>query len=116
MSKSNGIFTLPGGNEEQSIANLYRWLNDVATQLGLNHSLAISFNGNRVPGVYHHLSKIEEQRFRNHLGSICDQWHLECIQGNISAGFVVEISGVAGTAKGMLSVVSLGLGPFICLQ
>ena len=116
MSKSNGIFMLPGGNEEQSIINLYQWLDSVATQLSLSHSFAIEFNGNRIPGVYHHLSKTEEQRFRHHLGSICNQWHLECIQNNISAGFMVEISGGCGTAKGMLSIVSLGLGLFICLR
>ena len=116
MSKLNGIFALPGGNEEQSVANLYRWLDNVATQLGLNHSFATAFNGNRIPGVYHHLSKVEEQRFRMFLGSICNQWHLECMQGDISAGFVVEISVGTGTAKGMFSAASLGLGPFICLQ
>ena len=33
----------------------------------------------------------------------------------MSAGFVVEISGGSGTVKGTLSVVSVGLGPFMCL-
>ena len=69
----------------------------------MNHSFAIAFNGNRIPGVYHHLLKTKEQRFRHHLGSICNQWHLECIQSNISAGFMVEISGGCGTAKGMVT-------------
>lgn len=67
-------------------------------------------------GMCHHLSRTEEQRFHHHLGNVCDQWHGECLRNNTSAGFVVEISGGSGTEKGMLSVVSLGLGPFMCLQ
>ena len=108
---------LPGANEEQSIANLYRWLNNIATQLGLGHSFAVAFNGNRIPGVYHHLSKTEEQRFRHEIGYRCQEWHAECIANNQSAGFVVELSGGGGgAAKGMLSVVSMGLEPFMCLH
>ena len=114
-SKSNGIFVLPGANEEQSVFNLYGWLDTVATQLGLGHSFAVAFNGNRIPGVYHHLSVTEEQKFRHHLSFICHQWHGECYVNNESAGFIVEISGGVGMAKGMLSVVSLGVGPFMCL-
>ena len=104
---------LPGSNEERSVANLYKWLDDVAMSIGLGHSLAVAFNNNRVPGVFHHLSKNEEEKFRHHLGNICEQLYAECIAGNMSAGFVVEIS--SGTAKGTLSVVSVGLGPFMRL-
>ena len=115
-NKSNGVFVLPGANEEQSIINLYKWLDDVAMQLGLQHSLAVAFNGNRIPGLYHHLSVVEEQQFRSRIGFLCQQWHGDCIQHNASAGYVVELSGSTGTAKGMLSVVSVGLGPFMCLR
>ena len=107
---------LPGANEEQSVTNLYQWLDDVATQLGLTHSFATSFNGNRIPGVYHHLSRTEEQNFRHRLSNLCDHWHADCVGSNASAGFMVEISGGSGTEKGMLSVVSVGLGPFMCLR
>ena len=105
-----GIFVLPGANEEQSVMNLFQWLDNVVAQLGLGHSFAIAFNGNQIPGVYHHLSITEQQ---HHLSNI---WHGECLTNNASAGFMVEISGRIGTAKGMLSVVSLGLEPFMCLQ
>ena len=27
--------------------------------IGLGHSLAVAFNNNRIPGVFHHLSKTE---------------------------------------------------------
>ena len=110
------VFVLPGANEEQSVMNLFQWLDNVAAQLGLGHSFAIAFNGNRIPGVYHHLSITEEQKFRHHLSNICYQWHGECLANNTSAGFMVEVSGGIRTAKGMLSVVSVGLGPFMCLQ
>ena len=103
---------LPGPNEERSVANPYKWLHDVAMSIGLGHSLAVAFH---IPGVFHHLYKNEEQKLRHHLGKICEQWHAECIAGNMSAGFVVEINGGSGTAKGTLSVVSVGLGPFMCL-
>ena len=72
---------LPGSNEERSVANLYKWLDDVAMSIGLGHSLAVAFNNNRVPGVFHHLSKNEEEKFRHHLGNICEQY-AECIAGN----------------------------------
>ena len=89
---------------------------DVAISLGLGHSCAVAYNDVRIPGVFHHLSKKEEQDFRKCLGSKCAQWHAECIANNTSAGFMVEISGGSGTAKGMLSVVSVGMGPFMCLR
>ena len=31
-------FVLPGANKEQSVSNLYQWLDDVAMQPGLTHS------------------------------------------------------------------------------
>ena len=52
--------------------------------------------------------------FRRQLDHVCHQWHIECIQSNASAGFVVEVSGGDGTGKGTLSVVAVGLGPFLC--
>ena len=57
------------------------------------HSLAVAFNGMRIPGVFHHLSKVDEQKFRQHLGHICHQWHIDCLQNDESAGFLVEIRG-----------------------
>ena len=60
--------------------------------------------------MFHHLSRSEEQRFQNHLGDICQQWQAECVANNESAGFIVEVSGGGGAAKGLLSIVSLGLG------
>ena len=69
----------------------------------------------RIPGVFHHLSKVDEQKFRQDLGHICHQWHIDCLQNDESAGFLVEISGGPGTAKGSLSALSVGLGPFMCL-
>ena len=46
ISVPNGIFVLPGGNAEQSVQNLYKWLDDMATVLGLGHSFTVAFNGN----------------------------------------------------------------------
>ena len=68
---------LPGASAEQSVNNLYRWLDDVAIQLSLGHSFAVAFNGTRIPGVYYHLSRTEEQNLRQHMGHICHQWHID---------------------------------------
>ena len=105
---------LPGPTPEQSVDNLYRWLDTLAITLGLRHSLAAASNAHRIPGVFDHLSRSKEQMFRRQLDHICHQWHIECIQNNASAGFVVEVSGGDGTGKGILSVVAVGLGPFLC--
>ena len=92
-NKSNAIFVLPGTTEEESVSNLYRWLDTLATIIGLGHTLASASNGHRIPGVFHHLSRAEEQRFRERIDDICRQWHLQCLQGGVSAGFVVEVGG-----------------------
>ena len=47
---------------------------------------------------------------------LCQHWHEDCIGNNASAGYMVELSGGTGTAKGMLSVVSMAVGPFMCLR
>ena len=96
---------LPGPTPEQSVNNLYRWLDTLATTLGLRHSLAAASNAHRIPGVFDHLSRSEEQMFRRQLDHVCN---------NASAGFVVEVSGGGGTGKETLSVVAVGLGPFLC--
>ena len=81
---------LPGTTKEESVSNLYQWLDTLATTVGLGHTLASASNGHRIPGVFHHLSRAEEQRFRERIDDICRQWHL---QGGVSAGFIVEVSG-----------------------
>ena len=89
-------------------------LDSLANILGLGHSLPMASNGNRIPGVFDQLSKIEEQSFRQQIDCICRQWHIECLQSNTSAGFVVEGSEGNLTSSGSLSVVAVGLEPFLC--
>ena len=91
---------LPGATPEQSVNNLYQWLDTLATTLSLRHSLATASNAHRIPGVFDHLSRSEEQMFRRQIDHICRQWHIECLQRNTSAGFVDEVSGGDGTGKG----------------
>ena len=100
--------------EEQSVNNLYQWLDTVANTLGLTHSLAMASNGNRIPGVFQHLNLKEANNFRRQIDRICHQWHIECLQNDNSAGFVVEVSGGSGSGKAGLTVLAVGLGPFLC--
>lgn len=54
-----------GATTEQSVSNLYAWLDNMSTGLGLAHSIAVASSNNRIPGVFDHVSKAEEQRFLN---------------------------------------------------
>ena len=72
---------------EQSVDNLYQWLDNLASLLGLAHSIAVTSSNNRIPGVFH-LSKLEEQSFWSAINKVCHQWHIKCAQNNYSATFV----------------------------
>ena len=84
------------------------------TQWDLAHSLAVASNGNRIPGVFQHLSQMKVNKFRQRIDCICRQWHIECLQNDVSAGFVVEVMGGNLSGKGALTVAAVGLGPFLC--
>ena len=105
---------MTGATEEQSVYNLYQWLDTVANTLDLAHSLAVASNGNRIPGVFQHLSQMKVNKFRQRIDCICRQWHIECLQNDVSAGFVVEVMGGNLSGKGALTVAAVGLGPFLC--
>ena len=105
---------MTGATAEQSVNNLYQWLDTLANTLGLGHSLAMASNGHRILGVFEHLSKPEEQKFKQQIDGICHQWHIECLQNDTSAGFVVEVSGGSVSGKGGLSVLAARLGAFLC--
>ena len=105
---------MTGATAEQSVNNLYQWLDTLANALGLEHSLAMASNGHRIPGVFEHLSLKEEKNFRRQIDRICHQWHIECLQNDASAGFVVEVTGGNSSGKGALTVLAVGLGPFLC--
>ena len=57
-------FMLPGATPEQSVSNLYAWLGNVMIGLGYSSSLAIAPNGQRIPGMFHHMAKEECANFR----------------------------------------------------
>ena len=63
--------------------------------IGCSSALAMAPNGQRLPGVHHH---IYEQRrvlqFQGHLDTITRVWHIECQTNNLSVGFMVEMTGV----------------------
>ena len=84
-------FMLPGATPEQSVSNLYAWLDNVMIGLGYSSSLAKAPNGQRIPGMFHHMAKEECANFRGHLGNITRHWHIECLTNNLSAGFIVEL-------------------------
>ena len=101
-----------GATPEQSVDNLYRWLDIIVTTLGFGSTMATCANGKRIPGVYHHMSKEELVTFRGHLETITRQWHIECLINNFSAGFMLEVTG--GTCgKGSLLTSAINIGPFI---
>ena len=77
---------LPDATPEQSVSNLYTWLDNVMIGLGFSSSLAMAPNGQRIPGVFHHLGKEEWSTFRGHLGNLTRHWHLDCLTNNLSAG------------------------------
>ena len=76
-----------------------QWLDTLSDTLGQGHSLAMAANDHRIPDVFDHLSKTKEQNFRWQIDHIGHQWHIECLQSNISAGFVVKVSGGSLTGK-----------------
>lgn len=53
------MFVLPGATPEQSVNNLYLWLDNLMIGLGCTTSLAMASNGQRIPGVFHKMSKEE---------------------------------------------------------
>ena len=106
-------FMLPGATTEQLVSNLYAWFDTVMKGLGYSSLLAKAANGQQVLGVFHHMSKEEFANFRGHLGTLTQQWHIDYVTRNLSAGFMVEITG--GTCgKGALLESSISLGLFIC--
>ena len=107
------MFMLPGAPKDQSVNNLYEWLDAIMMAMGYTGSLAHSSSGHRIPGVYHHLSKEEFVTFKNNLDRITREWHFECLSHNLSAGYMVELYG--GTCgKGSLLASAVTMGPFIC--
>lgn len=105
---------LPGATEQQSMQNLYEWLDAIMMRsLGNSACFAHSSSGARIPGVYHHLSKEEFMAFKNNLDQITKDWHVQCLSANISAGYMVELFG--GTCgRGSLLASAISIGPFIC--
>ena len=104
---------MTGTTAEQSVDNLYRWLDTLANALDLSHSFARASNLRRIHGVFHHLSTKEMAKFKEHIAHICQQWHFECLQNGYSTGFTVEVSGGDGSGKGGLLASAVPLGPFI---
>ena len=85
-------FMLPGATPEKSVSNLSAWLDNVMIGLGYSSSLAMAPNGQRIPGVFHHLGKEECSNFRGHLGNLTRHWHIDCLTNNLSAGYMVELA------------------------
>ena len=104
---------LPGATAEQSVNNLYTWLDTIMVSLGLGGSFTYSSSHQRIPGIYHHLSKQELVTFKNTLDRVIRQWQIECLTNNISAGYMVEIFGAA-CGKGSMLASAVSIGPFIC--
>lgn len=82
---TNIMFMLPGANPEQSVDNLYRWFDTIMTGMGYSSSLVMTACGQRIPGVFHHLSKEEFVAFRGHLHHLTRTWNTECVTRNLSA-------------------------------
>ena len=63
--------------------------------MGMEYSttLAMIPNHQRLPGVYHNMSKEEYDNFRGHLESITRAWHIDCLNNSLSAGFMVGMTG-----------------------
>ena len=71
---------LPGATPEESVTNLYIWLDSVMTGMGYALALAVSLNGQQIQGVYHHRSKEEFYNFRGRFNT----WHVDCLNNNLS--------------------------------
>lgn len=111
-NKFNGMFMLPGGTPEQSMNNLYLWLDNIMIGMGYASALAMASNGQRIPGVFHRMSKEDFFNFRGNLDTITRAWHIECLTNGLSAGYMLEVIG--GTCgKGSLMASAITLGPFI---
>ena len=107
------MFILPGATPEQSVNNVYQWLDSIMIAMGYSSVLAMSPSGQRIPGMYHHMSKEEYTNFRGQLDTITRAWHIDCLNNNLSAGFMVEVTG-GMCGKGSLLMSAINIGPFIC--
>lgn len=103
---------LPGATPQDSVENLYNWLDTVIVTAGFSHTQAMSSTGGRVKGAFHHLSREELNKINEILDIRTRQWQVECIQNRLSAGMKVEISGGSGSGRGLLTMSVVGLGPF----
>ena len=91
--------------------NVFKWLDAIVNGLGYTSTLAMAPNGRRIPGVYHHMTKEQYTKFRGRLEVITRQWHFECLGSNLSAGFMIELTG-ATCGTGSLLSSAINIGPF----
>ena len=58
------------------------------------------------------MTKEQYTKFRGRLEVITRQWHFECLGSNLSAGFMIELTG-ATCGTGSLLSSAINIGPFI---
>ena len=80
----NLMLFLPGATNEQSVANLFNWLDAVVSGLGYTSAMVASPNGRRMPGLYHRMTRGEMANFKGCLETLTSQWHTECLNNHYS--------------------------------
>ena len=97
-----------GANPAASIANLRRWLDDLARGcVGCGSPLARDLAGNRMEGCYHVMKPAEHQLFLSAISTHI-QWTLECHQNNLNAGTLISIE---PGGRGSLQMLQMKGGP-----
>ena len=102
------MWMLPGRNAQQSVNNLYTWLDRVAVSY-CGSSLAYDEQG-RMQGHYHQMKGVEADRFLAELLRQLDAWGADCERRNLSCGRALKIS--AGSGRGHMTLLKITVGPF----
>ena len=101
------MWMLPGRNAQQSVSNLYTWLDRVAVSY-CGSSLAYDEQG-RMQGHYHQMKGVEADRFLTELLRQLDAWGADCERRNLSCGQALKIS--AGSGRGHMTLLKITVGP-----
>ena len=98
-----------GANPRESHKNLYSWLDAVAHELNLRPIVFVyNLQEQRIPGLYHHMTSDEVQRFVGELITRLQDWEAYCIAIDKSCGVAMQADGRAGR----MTVTQFLLGPF----